>query len=461
MQTDTRDPLTEAQTNDDETGEEKGLGTRSELETFPGCKRRLKAAVPREKVSEELDRNYRELGGTIQLPGFRPGRIPRKLLEARFGEEIENDVKASLLNSSFFEVVEEKSLKVVGQPKFDEVHLKAGDDLTYVVDFEVQPEFELGEYTGLSVAVEKQPITDEEVEERVRLFLKREGQLVPVDSTEAGPDDVFIGQYSLRRDSEEVKKGVEARFTPSSKVLDAFLLEELPAAVAAWDRSTGEPLRVKVKIGPQYPDEVLRGVEADLEFTLSETRRLQVPVLDDELAKKYHKASVEEFRQGIRESLETFRRRKEERAVEEKILDQIIERTPMELPEGLVEGLRGSRRLQREYELLEQGFRPEDVKELLIKEAGAGSEDAQRQAIRREMKEFFILEKIAEKEKIFATEEETDERLDAMAQLYNVPTSALREELRKSGRIEELRHTMRHEKVRELLRSKAQISGAG
>src|SRR2546426_9442299 len=114
---------------DQENGEDEGLGTAATIETVGPCKRRIKAEVPLEKVEEELDRNYRELISSVQIPGFRRGHVPRRLIEKRYGEEIEGDVKDALLGISFAEVVKEKDLKVLGRPKFDNVAFQKGEPL--------------------------------------------------------------------------------------------------------------------------------------------------------------------------------------------------------------------------------------------------------------------------------------------------------------------------------------------
>ena len=107
-------------TADGSTGDE-ALGTQYTLESAGSCKCRIKAEIPQEKVDAELDRNYKELISSVQIPGFRRGHVPRQLLEKRYGEEIEKDVKEILLGLSFQEVAKEKDLKVVGKPKFDKV----------------------------------------------------------------------------------------------------------------------------------------------------------------------------------------------------------------------------------------------------------------------------------------------------------------------------------------------------
>ena len=447
---------------------DESLGTRSELEVVSACKRRIKATVPAEKVREELDKNYKELASSVQIPGFRRGRVPRKLLEARFGEEIESDVKEALLSMSLSEVIEANELDVVGSPSIQEVKFEKGADLGYVVDVEVRPQFELGSYSGIEVTREQADVRDEDVEERLKALQRRSSRPVPLaEISQAGPDDLYIGKYSLYRDGEKVKAGVEGAFTPASKVLHSFLVDDLPEKVKAWDSAS--PLRLKVRAGADYPDEVLRNTDLELEFQLEEARRPELPDIDDEFAKAQGRKDLADLRADVRKGLEDWNRRESDRKLEGKILEKILDATAMDLPESLVASILSRKRLEREYELLQKGLGPEEVNETLVREFGASQKEGESAAaavigavsdeVRREIKEFFVLEKIADKEKIFVTEEEVDKRVHLMATLYGIPSGRIREELRSSGRLEELRLSLRNEKVRAFLRQKARTLG--
>lgn len=479
--------------SDDKTAANESLGTRAEVETLGDCKRRIRAFVPREKVQEELDKNYKELATTVQIPGFRKGRIPRALLEARFGKEIISDVKQALLSLSLSEVIEAQKLDVVGEPTISEVELPPSADMSYVVELEVRPVFDLVDYKGLEVARELVPVRDEEVEERLESMRRKAAKLEPIDVAAATMESVYMGKYSLYREGAKVKSGVDVSFVPATKVLGPFFLEDLEERVKSWGAATGSSLKLNVLVPSDYSDEVLRDQMVELEFVLEETRKSVLPEANDEFAKTLDKTSIEEVRGEIRKSIEEWAQRESDKKVEAKIMESVLGSTSVALPEGLIESIVNRRRMEREYELLQRGIPPEEVKAMLVREWGAQQEappaaeaapekDPSQEAppggappistdnpprqtpvaseeIRREIKEFFVLEKIASNEKIFATEEEVDKRIYLMASLYGVPPGRLREELRSSGRLEELRYSLRNEKVRAFLRKEARILG--
>ncbi|HVR72761.1 MAG TPA: trigger factor [Planctomycetota bacterium] len=450
---------------DDEDDASESLGTRSELEVIDACKRRIRALVPAAKVREEIDKNYRELASTIQLPGFRKGRVPRKLLEARFGAEIEADVKDALLSVSFSEVVEERDLKVIGSPKFDAVSFAPGSDLQYEVEVELKPEFDLGQYKGIEVTIEDAPVTDEEVEDRLKFFQLKSAEYVPTDIASAGPDDVMAGHYELYHKGASIKSGMQATFKPSSGLLDSFSVKDLPERFAAWDRSAGSPLKLEFEVHEEHPEKELRGEHVTLEFSPDEATRRDVPALDDELAKRFGKDTLAELRDAVRRRLEEESQREREAKVGAMILEKIGAETEVALPQGIIETAQKSRnalRARRE-ELLKGGFPSERVDELLaeIEPEAAQGEDEAASDVRRSVKEFFILEKIAEVEKIFATEDEVRDRLKRLAVAYGESPARTEDEMRSSGRLEDLRVSIRHEKVRAFLRKAAKITDRG
>lgn len=443
---------TDTEQKQDEQEEDETLGTRAELEELEGCKRRLKAAIPAEKVQEEVDRNYSELSRMVSLPGFRRGRVPRKLLEARYGEQVDKELKESLVAQSFSEVAKERDLKVVGEPVFDDVEIK--DDLEYQVEFEVRPVFELPEYKGLEVESETTPVAEADVDEEVEKLRKRSASYETIDPSKAEPDDYYRGKYRLLRDGEEVKEAQATVVQPSSKVLDQFLIEDLAEKVAAWESPVDKALELDVTAPAGFPDEVLRGAELRLEFELEEVSRSQLPDVDEEFAKKLGKDDLAGLRTEIREALEERRAREEEKQLEERLLKGVEDATEIELPEGLLQTQRERSRLDRDYELMRQGMNPDEVKEKLVAEG-----EAMEKELRAELKRFFILTEIADKEKVFVTEADVRARIEQMAGLYGAPPAALREQLKSSGRLDALRASLLQEKTRALLRKKASVKG--
>jgi len=436
--------------------EEEGLGTQSTIEPVGPCKRRIKAEVPQGKVEEELDRNYKELISSIQIPGFRRGHVPRRLIEKRYGGEIEGDVKEALLGMSFGEVVKEKELKVLGKPKFDQIHFVKGEPMRYEVEVEVWPEFELAEYAGIEVEPEPVPdVKPEEIDHQIDRLREQYAELAAIERGEATADDIFIGRYALHRDGIRVHSRDDVQFRPKTGILDGFAIPDLAEKVVA--HRDAEVLKFDSKVPPEYSEEVLRGTDVQIEFTIEETKRIQLPPADDELAQRFDAPTIAELRARISKEIEKRLRRASDERIEAKVMDRIAEGLKFDLPEGLLQEQLKMERFKLQFALLQEGRTKEEVEEELKKV----DEQVAAETFRKSFKKFFILEKIAEKEKIYATEDEVNLRVALMAQAYGQPTRAIWEELEESNRIESLRAEIRHSKVRKFLREKAKVAGNG
>lgn len=433
--------------------QEEALGTQSEVEVLGPCKLRIKAEVPHEKVTELLDRNYRDLISTLQIPGFRRGKVPRPLVEKRYGEEIEKDLKEALLNNSFIEVVKEKDLKVVGRPKFDQIHFQKEEPFRYLAEVEVQPEFELPEYKGIEAKEEKIPVTTVDIDHEIQHLQQRLGTLVPMEKEAAGAGDIIIASYKLLAGGEEVHAVKETAFKPETGLLDGLSIANLKEAFQA--RGQNDNLQLTARIPEDHFLEKFRGQEVAVELTVQDAKRLQLPDLNDDFARNFQCDSLGELRQKLEEILKERHKRMEEAKIEERILDQVAGGVQFDLPEGLLENQKKINKVQLQYDLIQMGRSKEEIEEELKK-----AEVPQEDEIRREMKRFFVLEKIAEKEKIFATEDDLQNRIQLLAETYHRRPDEILRELDQAGRLGELRVGIRHKKVKQFLREKASIVGS-
>ena len=449
-------------------------------------KRRILASVPLGTVREELDRNYRELASTVQIPGFRRGRVPRRLLEKRFGDDINSDVKDNLLSESFQELLQELDLKVFGSPRFDNIQFDEQQDFTYEVELEVQPEFALPEYKGMKVEREVIPLDEKTIDEQLENLRREHQQLLPIDPDSATAEDHFLGRYELYADGSRVKVQEDVQFQPSTGRLAEFMIEDLADRVDSWKRADNQPLTVETRVPAGYADEMLRDKEVELRFFLGEARKVELPPLDDEFARRVGRENLEQARKDIRENLEERNRRLGDRKIEQKLVDQLIGETEFEIPDDIVErhlerARKGENR-QGSADATEEGGESKEAeeKEDDQDEGGEGAREGRKgeegegeegegkakdlptkEDVRRQLKEFFILERIAEKEKIFATEDEVREHVKVMAALYGTDGNMLLESLRGSGGLDEIRASLRNNKLKAFLRKKATVIEPG
>ena len=452
-------PDTEAQdlSSDQPTGGDDGddgLGTQAEVESLGSCKLKVKAQVAADKVTELLNKNYRDLISSLELPGFRRGRVPRSLVEKRYGEDIKKDLQEALLNDSFLEVVEQNDLKVVGRPKFDGIKFEDDEPFSYEAVVEIRPEFELKKYKGLEVERSKETVEQEEIDKEIDRIRERHASLVPIDRKDAGADDWYFGSYKLisGSDGEEIQADNELAFKPSEKHMHGFPVEDLEDRVKGLGDE--KVLRIEnVDLPDGAPEEWNEG-GVTFEATIEDTKKLELPEVNDEFAKQLNLESVEKLQQEVRESLDSRNDYVADQKVEEKLIEAIESELDFEQPEVLIDDQKQAHKIRLQYQLIQMGKSKEEIEEEVNKAGSIADDD-----IRKEIKRHFILDAIAEKEKVFATEDDVQARILALAQAYNRKPEEVIGELQQGGRLEELRVDIRHGKVKRLLREKAKVTG--
>jgi trigger factor len=539
MAQDTENPTEEATTTEPAgeaaSAESKGLETRAEIEVIDGCRRKVYATVGADKVREQFDIGFRELGSSVVIPGFRRGRVPRRILEKRFGKEIRSDVREMLLKESFEEVVKNHALRLFGLPNFNVVQFESDADFQYDAEIVVEPSFTVPTYRGVEVDVPAViTVTDEEIdqdldEQRQRLAraVLVEGEIAPKDFE---PNWYVYGNLELWIDGERVKTSESQLLYPSSGRIGWFVIDDLPARLRDWDPTGGRMLTVPVTVPDNYPDEVLRGRNAELRYRLDRVERIQLPELDDAFAIQLGCENVASLRAQLRSAIESQKRREHDETVAKTIVDKLVEQTNIDLSDDAVRAfesrISAARESLEESELLdedsgedsssstsvvgeavtsdgddalgesasghahshEHGHEHEhshahghehahdhehshdhshaassETAAALGSEPAAATDKAAAErvaALRKEITEFFLLERIAEEEQIFATESEVRKRMLLVAAMNQLPVEAVEQRLKETGRIAELRVGVRHDKVREFLRREAKISDA-
>ena len=449
----------------DEPDEEDGLGATSTVETVGPCKAKLNVEVPAEKVAELLDRNYQELISSLQLPGFRRGRAPRGLVEKRFGKEVEKDLKEALLSDSFLEVVQEHDLKVVGEPKYDNVNFDKDQAFRYEVEVETRPDFEIKKYKGLEVERPSAEVTDDEIEEELTGLRRRHGTREPVELASAGVEDFITASYrvfdansedseSQSAESSALVEKDEVIFCPTMKSIEGIDIPDLEKAFT--ERGENTVLRLEGSVSDDFPEEALRGKKLTVEATILEAKTVRLPELDEEFAKTVQAESIAELRSQIEDTLKMRREREAEAKMVEDLLEEIAATADVEVPEGLLESQKRAHNLRLQSQLMEVGMGKEAIEEELSKQEAPAEEE-----IRKDISRFFILEKIADKEKIFATEDDVEQRIGLYAQVYGRNPLDIARELESGHQIDQIRAEIRHSKVRKFLLEKAKVREAG
>ncbi|HZL72461.1 MAG TPA: trigger factor [Planctomycetota bacterium] len=434
------------------TEEKKKLEPKAEIAEVGPCKLKLKIEVSAAKVHERVEDEYKKLAQTAELPGFRKGHAPRPILERKFGKALLEDLKFDVLTGSFEEVKEEKHLEPLGEPEIDveKVELKDNAPFTYEVTIEVKPKIEVKNFTGLKVKKVEADVTDADVETHLKDLREEHAELVPADDAAAEGDQV-IGDFELVTDAGVKDKAENVALFLNDKI--SFHGVELPDFHKALaGRKAGDAVEYPLMLADDYADKSLAGKKAKLSAKIKAVKRRRLPELDAAFAKTFDMDSIDELKDDLRKHLKREKEREAAAAQSRQILDQILKENDFPLPEGLIAASTKEAEERARTELLMRGAAEDQVEDAVSKHQAES-----RESMIRHLRERFVLEEIARKEKIFVTEDDVDARLQAMAGQAGRHPHEIRSMLEEREMMSSLRRSMREEKVREFLLSKAVI----
>jgi trigger factor len=449
-QADAAEPQAEAE----DAGEpEEQAGPKNEVvvEDAGTLKKKITVTVPRGKIDAKFDELFGELSTTAQVPGFRIGRAPRRLIEKRFGREVSRDVRNALLGESLGEAIEQSGLKTLGEPEIDldAVELPDSGEMAFSFEVEVAPEFELPELKGIRVEKRSAEVTEERIEafvERLRLSRAR------YEATEEGAregDVVLVGARITGEGVEPVERhGLTLRVAAGQ--VEGLPLIDLGERLAGM--KAGETATLTVTAPEAHPNEAWRGRELTVELTVSQVRRRILPDVDDDFAAQAGFDSLAKMREYMAARLRDQLAVETRRHMRDQACRYLLDHTEFELPAGVVARHTAGLLRRRAVDLLLRGVPREEIDEHLTELQAAASDEA-----RRELKLSFILENIAEAQEVEVGADEVNSRIAQMASAHNRRPERVRQELQRDGSLEQVAASLREEKVLERLLDEAEV----
>lgn len=428
---------------------------RVELEDAGTLRKKLTITVPEEVIETQLERNFKELRSDAIVPGFRKGRAPIQLVQKRFGTEVRESLTTTILGQSFLAVVEVKELAVLGDPLFliseedgaklmelDEAlqHYKLPEkgDFSYACEVEIKPTFELPELKGIPIKSPKITITDQNVEETIARQCKIRGRFEPVADGAAETDDLIIAKTRLLVDGHTIKEEDNVELGVRATRLDGILLSDLGEVLKGSKPSDVRTTECEIPDDYERPD--LRGSKGKFEITIHEIKRLK-PVSVETIVEQSGYSSEAEFRNAVKDGMEDERDRLVARAKNEQVLDYLLQKVELDLPDKLSARQTERAVLRKVIELQQRGVPRSDIESHI---------DALRTSAREEtgrnLKLEFILEKVAEKLELIVTDEEINSEIARIARMYNQRFDRVRDDLASRGLLDQLAEQIRQDK---------------
>lgn len=375
----------------------------SEITDAGGCRRRLNVTVPPDEVAKEFDETLRRYARAISVPGFRRGKVPPAIVRKRFAHEIEEEVREHIVRQGLREALEKHEVLPLHNPVVDSAGVKEGEPYAFSALFEVRPAIRLGEYHGLTVGLPDLSVTDEDVASALDAVRERLGKFVPVE-----PRPIVRGDFAIVNLRGQHEDGKGKDFAHEGVMIEVGSENNLPEFEAALAGMTvGESKSFTVSYPAEFDAEHLAGRHLRYDVEVKEIKVKEIPPADDELSKDLGKeGSLADLKEEIRRDLVIGRRRNLERQAKESLLRQLIEGHPVDVPEVLVQ-----EQLDQQIEDFAHGMLLRGVDPSRTNVDWHGLREKQAPIARQRVLGSLILDEIAKKEGISASDSELDRRV--------------------------------------------------
>jgi trigger factor len=412
---------------------------KTDVEELTPTRVKLTVEVPFDELKPNLDKAYKELSKQVQIKGFRPGKVPARLIDQYVGrgavlQEAVNDALPELYGRA----VEESEVFVLGQPEVEVTTLDDGKQLEFTAEVDVRPKFEVPDYEGLAVTVDDAVVTPDEVEETIGNLRERFAALTGANRPAEDGDYASI-DLSAKVGDEEVE---DARTTGYSyEIGSKSSVEGLDDALVGMSADESKTFTSTLAGGEH------EGEDAEVTVTLQSVKVKELPELDDEFAQLASEFdTIEELRTDIRTRLERQKRGQQLGQARDKALEALLDKLDIPLPDGVIESEVGRRNEQLEQQLQYAGLTKEDY--LKDEEKSEEEFDAEvAAAARQAVKGGFVLDQIALQEELGVENEELSEYVVAQAMQIGMQPQQLAQHLTESGQLPAL--------VSEVLRTKS------
>ena len=401
-----------------------------------GVERHIQVSVPAEAVKDAEEKAARRYASTVRLPGFRPGKAPATVVRKKFGEAIRQEALESLVREAYQEFVDKESIKVAAQPHVHDLKFEEGKPLTFELHLEVRPTIVLARTNGFRIERPRIEVTDDQLNQQLEQIRDEKATWTPVNEKPQPGDMVNVAISTGTATGESGEPKSYPLVLGAGQAIAG--IEELIMTAAP-----GETVERPVRWPDDFPDESQRGQSKTVRITLNEVKRKSAPPLDDALAREVGDfESLEALRTAVRSDLQRHAEQDADVSVRQQLIDNIISANAFDVPKSWVQQF--VQNYAEAYQI------PEDQREQF---AGEFRSMAERQ-IRRDL----VIETIAEKEGLTATEKELDARISEMAEKRGANPGQIYAQLEKSGRLKEMERSITEDKVFQWLLGRNDVS---
>ena len=415
------------------------------IESSKGLERQVKVVVPAEKIDSEVLQRLQKATKTVNIKGFRKGKVPLNVVKQQYGKAVRQEVMGEVVNSSFYEAIKQEDLKPVGQPKIEGIVDKNGQDLEYTAIFEVYPEVKLADLSKVSISRPVADINSDDLEKMIDVLRNQQASFDETDQPAADGDKVNIDFVGTLRGKKEFPGGsAEAQdlVLGSNSMIPGF--EDGLVGVSA-----GDEIDLKLKFPKDYHAEEIKGKAVTFAVKVNTVSAKTLPALDDDFFKLYgvEAGGEEKFREDVEANMQRELNNAIRNNVKNRIMDQLYKLNKVEVPEALVAN-----------EIVQ-------LKKQMIQQFGGGQEfdlnmlpdDMFKDKAKRRASLGVIVSEVVKAEALTPNEDQVRSRIDEIASTYEQPSEVVDYYYSKPELLSSVEAVVLEDQVTELVLSKGKV----
>jgi trigger factor len=412
---------------------------KTNLENVSNLEKKLKIEVPPQTVNDEFSRAFKYLQREANIKGFRKGKAPIATIKTMYADKVKSDVVQNIIQATYWNALKEHKLIPVSMPSIDFEEIKEDSPFTFTANFEIRPEIKIQKKSGFKVEKEKLSVSDERIDSVVENV--RQSNAVFQTVTDARPlankdfaiidFEGFVGGTPLENGS---AKGHQLEIG-ANQFIPGF--EE-----ALVGMNVGEQKEISLKFPADYHVETLKDQPVTFKVTLNEIKQKALPELNEEFFKKIGQTDLNSLREQIKKEMEESDGQRIEQELRDKVMRLFVDANPVEAPKSLLEEQRKALVADFQNRLKSQGFNDENFEEYQQK----WNDDFDKTA-EFMVKSAFLIDKLAEEEKLMATDADLEEKFDEMAKKFNMEKEKIKAFYKEKDGIQRMSYQITEDKV--------------
>lgn len=409
--------------------------------------RRMTVSIPSVEVDHEIEKAYQTLQKSVRLRGFRPGKAPIAMLQRYCKAQVEEDVVNKLVRDTYPKALDQLQVLPISQPKIENGALEHGQDFCYTAVFEIKPAIEVCGYEGLALEKKKGSVTAEEIAREIDSLRNSCAALKDVSGRGCQTGDCVVIDFTATADGKPF---------PGSLQKDFFMEIDGDGFLPGFSQhligqQAGSEARFSLAIPEDYENRALAGKEVSLAVTVKSIKEKILPDVDDEFARDLGSGhtGIDDLKQKLEQELAARKQAEADFALREKIFDVLIEQNPFEVPQSMVDAQVRNMIIDLQQRLSAQGVKLEDIGQPVGRLA-----EQYRSPAERQVRSALLLEAVALKEGLSATEEDIEKKYQEIAEQFRQDVHAIRQKVD----TEVIRAQILERKALDLIRARAIIA---